>query len=320
MAGHRGLLCGRGADGVRRRRRRFVGQHERAHRQRDAHPRVDRPARQRQRWSSARRRSTASAATPASLPAARPCRSTTARPAARWRRSRRASPRTAHFVVVAYESGGVVRTTVIAEDTAAPVAGTASLRVFDAATDAGAIDVYVTDPATDITTLTSPTFIFAASTIVPGERLPGDRARHLSRARHRQRQPGRPAPRHARGDVDQPAGRGAVPRADDRRHARQRCRPRAAGRLHRRPQHQRAGPPRRRGGERGDGLGERGRRRDRRQRRRAFGRRLRARSGRHRDQRQRQRQPPSPRRRRRSPPAAIRRCSSTAAPRRRRRA
>ena len=39
-----------------------------------------------------------------------------------------------HFVVVAYESGGVVRTTVIAEDTAAPVAGTASLRVFDAAT------------------------------------------------------------------------------------------------------------------------------------------------------------------------------------------
>ena len=69
-----------------------------------------------------------------------------------------------HFVVVAYESGGVVRTTVIAEDTAAPVAGTASLRVFDAATDAGAIDIYVTDPAVDITTLTSPTFSFGAST------------------------------------------------------------------------------------------------------------------------------------------------------------
>ena len=69
-----------------------------------------------------------------------------------------------HFVVVAYESGGVVRTTVIAEDTAAPVAGTASLRVFDAATDAGAIDIYVTDPAADITTSTSPTFSFSAST------------------------------------------------------------------------------------------------------------------------------------------------------------
>jgi len=70
----------------------------------------------------------------------------------------------AHYVVIAYESGGVVRTTVIAEDTGAPVAGTASLRVFDAATDAGAIDIFVTDPAVDITTLTSPTFSFSAST------------------------------------------------------------------------------------------------------------------------------------------------------------
>ncbi len=69
-----------------------------------------------------------------------------------------------HYAVVAYESGGALRTTVVAEDTAGPVAGTASLRVFDAATDAGAIDVYVTDPATDITTLASPTFSFAAST------------------------------------------------------------------------------------------------------------------------------------------------------------
>lgn len=69
-----------------------------------------------------------------------------------------------HYVVIAYESGGVVRTTVVAEDAAAPVAGTVSLRVFDAATDAGAIDVYVTDPAVDIATLTSPTFTFATST------------------------------------------------------------------------------------------------------------------------------------------------------------
>lgn len=53
-----------------------------------------------------------------------------------------------HYVVVAYESGGVLRTTVVAEDVAAPVAGSVSLRVFDAAVDAGAIDVYVTDPAT----------------------------------------------------------------------------------------------------------------------------------------------------------------------------
>ncbi len=70
----------------------------------------------------------------------------------------------AHYVVIAYESGGALRTTVINEDTAAPAVGTASLRVFDAATDAGAIDVYVTDPATDIATLTSPSFTFTSST------------------------------------------------------------------------------------------------------------------------------------------------------------
>jgi hypothetical protein len=69
-----------------------------------------------------------------------------------------------HYVVIAYENGGAVRTTVIAEDIALPAAGTASLRVFDAATDAGALDVYVTDPATDISTLTSPSFTFTSST------------------------------------------------------------------------------------------------------------------------------------------------------------
>ncbi|MEO8524644.1 MAG: DUF4397 domain-containing protein [Caldimonas sp.] len=71
-----------------------------------------------------------------------------------------------HFALVAYESGGIVRTAVIAEDTVAPTTGTAALRIFDAASDAGAIDVYVTDPAVDITTLSSPTFSFASSTSV----------------------------------------------------------------------------------------------------------------------------------------------------------
>ena len=69
----------------------------------------------------------------------------------------------AHYALVAYESGGSLRTTVIAEDVAAPVTGTAALRVIDAATDAGAVDVYITDPATDITTLASPSFTFPAS-------------------------------------------------------------------------------------------------------------------------------------------------------------
>ena len=70
------------------------------------------------------------------------------------------------FALVAYESGGSVRTAVISEDTTAPTSGTAIVRVFNAATDAGAIDVYITDPATDITTLSSPTFSFASSTSV----------------------------------------------------------------------------------------------------------------------------------------------------------
>jgi len=70
----------------------------------------------------------------------------------------------AHYVLVAYESGGVVRTTIINEDTALPTVGTASLRIFQAATDSGAIDVYVTDPSTDIGTLTSPSFTFGSST------------------------------------------------------------------------------------------------------------------------------------------------------------
>jgi hypothetical protein len=72
----------------------------------------------------------------------------------------------AHYALVAFENGGVVRTTIIAEDVVAPAAGTASLRAFDAAPDAGAIDIYVTDPAADIATLTSPTFSFGTSTVL----------------------------------------------------------------------------------------------------------------------------------------------------------
>lgn len=68
-----------------------------------------------------------------------------------------------HYALVAYESGGTLRTAVIGEDTAAPASGTAVLRIFNTATDAGAIDVYVTDPSVDISTLSSPTFSFAAS-------------------------------------------------------------------------------------------------------------------------------------------------------------
>lgn len=68
-----------------------------------------------------------------------------------------------NYAVIAYESGGTVRTSLIQENTTAPVSGTANLRIFDTATDAGAIDVYVTDPTVDIATLSSPTFSFTSS-------------------------------------------------------------------------------------------------------------------------------------------------------------
>jgi hypothetical protein len=68
-----------------------------------------------------------------------------------------------NYAVIAYESGGAVRTALIQENTAVPVSGTANLRIFDTATDAGAIDIYVTDPSTDISTLSSPTFSFSSS-------------------------------------------------------------------------------------------------------------------------------------------------------------
>jgi len=70
------------------------------------------------------------------------------------------------FALVAYESGGAVRTAVISEGTTLPPDNTAIIRVFNAATDAGSIDVYITDPAVDITTLSSPTFSFTSSTSV----------------------------------------------------------------------------------------------------------------------------------------------------------
>ena len=53
-----------------------------------------------------------------------------------------------HYTLLAYESGGTVKTEMLNEDFAAPAAGTAQLRILDAATDAGALDVYVTSDTT----------------------------------------------------------------------------------------------------------------------------------------------------------------------------
>ncbi len=68
-----------------------------------------------------------------------------------------------HTTLVAYESSGSIRISVLGDDNTAPVAGSASLRVFDAAPDAGAVDVYVTAPGTDLVTVSGPTFVLPAS-------------------------------------------------------------------------------------------------------------------------------------------------------------
>jgi hypothetical protein len=62
-----------------------------------------------------------------------------------------------HYIVLAYESGGAVKLATLNEDYATPTAGTAQLRIYDLATDAGKVDIYITDPATDLATVTSPT-------------------------------------------------------------------------------------------------------------------------------------------------------------------
>ena len=69
----------------------------------------------------------------------------------------------AHYTLLAYEVGGLVRTSLFADSTSQPSTGTSLLRVFDAATEAGAIDVYISAAATSPTT---PTLTLAAATAV----------------------------------------------------------------------------------------------------------------------------------------------------------
>ena len=69
-----------------------------------------------------------------------------------------------HYTLMAYQSGGAVKTAILNEDYATPVAGSAQIRVYNAALDAGKIDVYITAPAVDLATVATPTASFATST------------------------------------------------------------------------------------------------------------------------------------------------------------
>jgi hypothetical protein len=69
-----------------------------------------------------------------------------------------------HYTLLAYESAGSLKTAVLTEDFAAPASGTGQLRIYDTAIETGAIDVYITDPSTDLSTLSTPTAAFSAQT------------------------------------------------------------------------------------------------------------------------------------------------------------
>lgn len=62
----------------------------------------------------------------------------------------------AHYTLFAYESNGAVKTVVLNEDQALPTTGSAYLRVYNVAADAGKLDVYITSPTADLATVGSP--------------------------------------------------------------------------------------------------------------------------------------------------------------------
>ena len=69
-----------------------------------------------------------------------------------------------HYAVIAYETGGRINSSVLGEDLSAPAAGSASVRVLNAAPDAGPLDVYISDPATPLSSLSTPTFSLPVTT------------------------------------------------------------------------------------------------------------------------------------------------------------
>ena len=62
----------------------------------------------------------------------------------------------AHYTLLAYESNNTVKTVMLTEDVTAPAAGSAQLRIYNAAPDAGKLDVYITDPSVSLANAGSP--------------------------------------------------------------------------------------------------------------------------------------------------------------------
>lgn len=68
-----------------------------------------------------------------------------------------------HYTLIAYESNDTVQTALVSEDSATPTSGTILLRVLDLSTDAGKLDVYITDPGTDLASISTPSATVSAS-------------------------------------------------------------------------------------------------------------------------------------------------------------
>ena len=77
----------------------------------------------------------------------------------------------AHYAMLAYESGGTLKTALLTEDYAAPASGTAQIRIYNTALDAGKLDVYITAPAVDLATLTAPTRSITSVAVVTSTEL-----------------------------------------------------------------------------------------------------------------------------------------------------
>ncbi len=67
------------------------------------------------------------------------------------------------YSLLVYESNGTLRTAWLAENDTAPAAGSSNFRVFNVATDAGALDVYVLAVGASLTAGTTPYFIMSGS-------------------------------------------------------------------------------------------------------------------------------------------------------------
>ena len=73
------------------------------------------------------------------------------------------------YALIVYESASTLKSAWLSENESTPTSGTGALRVVNLATDAGALDIYVTTPGTVLTSSLSPTYSLAAGSGVASD-------------------------------------------------------------------------------------------------------------------------------------------------------